>query len=145
MKLNHSVQVQGMAFHLFKFTLGFFRSILKFSSHKFCTFLVNLIYILSFSLLLRGAFLYHYILELVILYVCMLSHFNHVSFGTLRTIAGQTPLSMEFSRQEYWSGLPCPPPWDLSDPGIKPVSPAQQIDSFLVEPLGKFIGVFKDN
>ena len=70
MKLNHSVQVQWMAFHLFKFTLGFFRSILKFSSHKFCTFLINLIYILSFSLLFRGAFLYHYILELVII-ICV--------------------------------------------------------------------------
>ena len=34
----------------------------------------------------------------------------------------QAPLSMGFSRQEYWSGLPCPPPGDLPDPGIKPVS-----------------------
>ena len=41
---------------------------------------------------------------------------------TLWTVAGQTPLSMGFSRQEYWSGLPCPPPGDLPDPGIKPVS-----------------------
>ena len=36
---------------------------------------------------------------------------------------------MEFSRQEYWSGLPCPPPGDLPDPGIKPVSPELQEDS----------------
>ena len=35
----------------------------------------------------------------------------------------QAPLSMEFSRQEYWSGLPCPPPGDLSSPGIEPTSP----------------------
>ena len=35
----------------------------------------------------------------------------------------QAPLSMKFSRQEYWSGLPCPSKWDLSDPGIEPVSP----------------------
>ena len=35
----------------------------------------------------------------------------------------QAPLSMEFSRQEYWSGLPCPSPWDLPNPGIKPTSP----------------------
>ena len=34
----------------------------------------------------------------------------------------QAPLSMRFSRQEYWSGLPCPPPGDLPDPGIKPTS-----------------------
>ena len=36
----------------------------------------------------------------------------------------QAPLSMGFSRQEYWSGLPCPPPGDLSNPGIEPASPA---------------------
>ena len=36
---------------------------------------------------------------------------------------------MEFSRQEYWSGLPCPPPDDLSNPGIEPTSPALQVDS----------------
>ena len=42
--------------------------------------------------------------------------------ATLWTIACQDPLSMEFSRQEYWSGLPCPPPGDLPDPGIQPAS-----------------------
>ena len=41
---------------------------------------------------------------------------------TLWTVAHQTPLSMGFSRQEYWSGLPCLPPGDLHDPGIEPVS-----------------------
>ena len=41
---------------------------------------------------------------------------------------------MEFSRQEYWSGLPFPPPEDLPDSGIKPVSPALQADSLLSEP-----------
>ena len=41
-------------------------------------------------------------------------------FTTLWTIDHQAPLSMGFSRQEYWSGLPCPPPGDLLDPGIKP-------------------------
>ena len=40
----------------------------------------------------------------------------------LWTIAHQAPLSMGFSRQEYWSGLPCPPPGDLPDPGIDPIS-----------------------
>ena len=38
---------------------------------------------------------------------------------TLWTVAIQAPLSMEFFRQEYWSGLPCPPPGDLPDPGVK--------------------------
>ena len=41
-------------------------------------------------------------------------------FGTLRTVSHQAPLSMRFSRQEYWSGLSCPPPGDLPDPGMKP-------------------------
>jgi len=43
--------------------------------------------------------------------------------ATPRTAAHKAPLSMGFSRQEYWSGLPCPSPGDLSDPGIEPVSP----------------------
>ena len=52
------------------------------------------------------------------------------SFATLWTLACQAPLSMEFSRQEYWSGLPFPPPADLPIPGIEPItSPALQADS----------------
>ena len=43
-------------------------------------------------------------------------------FATLGTVVCQVSLSMGFSRQEYWSGLPCPPPGDLPDAGIKPVS-----------------------
>ena len=42
-----------------------------------------------------------------------------------------------FSRQEYWSGLPCPPPGDLPDPGIEPGSPALQADSLPSKPPGK--------
>ena len=53
----------------------------------------------------------------------MLSHFSCVwLFVTLWTVALQAPLSMGFSRQEHWSGLPCPPPGDLPDPGTEPVS-----------------------
>ena len=48
-----------------------------------------------------------------------------------------TTLSMEFSRQEYWSGLPCPPRGDLPNPGMKLGSPSLQADSLLIEPLGK--------
>ena len=49
-----------------------------------------------------------------------LSHFSRVQlFATLWSVARQAPLSMGFSRQEYWSGLPCPPPGDLPDPKIK--------------------------
>ena len=47
--------------------------------------------------------------------------------------AHQAPLSMEFSSQEYWSGLPCPSPGDLANPGIEPRSPALQADSLLFE------------
>ena len=49
----------------------------------------------------------------------------------------QAPLSMEFSRQEYWSGLPFPSPGDLPDPGIKPKSPTLQADALPSEPPGK--------
>ena len=52
--------------------------------------------------------------------------------ATLRTVARQASLSIGFSRQEYWSGLPRPPPRDLPNPGIKPASPtslALQVDS----------------
>ena len=58
----------------------------------------------------------------------MLSCFSHVQpLETLYTVTHLAPLSMGFSRQEYWSGLPCPPPGDLPDPGIEPtflMSPA---------------------
>ena len=51
-------------------------------------------------------------------------------------VARQAPLSMGFSRQEYWGGLPCPPPGDLPSPGIKPRSPTLQGDSLPSEPPG---------
>ena len=50
---------------------------------------------------------------------------------------GQAPLSVGFSRQEHWSGLPCPPPGDLPHPGIEPGSPALQADSLPSEPPGE--------
>ena len=54
---------------------------------------------------------------------CVLSVFTRVRLlVTPWTVAHQAPLSMGFSRQEYWSGLPCPPPGDLPDPGIETVS-----------------------
>ena len=59
------------------------------------------------------------------------------SFATLWTVACQAPLSMEFFRQEYWSGLPFPSPEDLPNPGIEAGSPALQTDSLLSEPPGK--------
>ena len=54
--------------------------------------------------------------------------------NSFQTVVCQAPLSLEFSRQEYWSGLPSPSPGNLPDPGIKPGSPALQADSLLSEP-----------
>ena len=55
-------------------------------------------------------------------------------------VARQAPLSMGFSRQEYWSGLPFPSPEDLPNPGIKPGSPALQADSLPSELQGRSSG-----
>ena len=57
--------------------------------------------------------------KIITLVAYMLSHDR--LFGTPSTVAHQAPLSMEFSRQEYWSGLPFPSPGDLPNPGIKPM------------------------
>ena len=59
------------------------------------------------------------------------------SFVTPWTVARQTPLSMGFPRQEYWSRLPVPSPGDIPDPGIKPASPALEGGFFTTEPPGK--------
>ena len=61
----------------------------------------------------------------LIYHMCVLSHFSCVQLlETLWTAVRQAPLSVDFSRQEYWSGLPCPPPRDFPDPGIEPMPPA---------------------
>ena len=59
------------------------------------------------------------------------------TFETSWTVAQQAPLSMDFSRQEYWSWWPLLPPGDFPDPGIKPVSPALAGELFTIEPPGK--------
>ena len=58
-------------------------------------------------------------------------------FATPWTITHQAPLSRAFSRPEYWSGLPCPPPGDLPNPEIEPRRPISQADSLQFEPPGK--------
>ena len=58
-------------------------------------------------------------------------------FATPWTVAYQAPLSMRFSRQEYWSGLPFPSPGDLPDPGIELGSPALEADALTSEAPGK--------
>ena len=72
--------------------------------------------------------------------VCVLSHVQ--LFATPWTVAQKAPLSMGFSRQEYWSGFPFPTPEDLPNPGIEPVSPVSpalhwQADSLPLAPPGK--------
>ena len=70
--------------------------------------------------------------------VCVLSHIQ--LFATPWTVTLQAPLSMEFSRQEYWSGVPFPPPGDLPNTGIEPESPIapELAGRFLMpEPPGK--------
>ena len=62
-------------------------------------------------------------------------------FATPWTIAYQAPPSMEFSRQEYWSGWPYPSPGDLPDPGIEPGSPALEANILQSEPPGKSRGM----
>ena len=61
-------------------------------------------------------------------------------FATPWTVAHQTPPSTEFSRQEYWSGLPFPSPGDLPDPGTKPGS--LQVDALPSEPPGMYLNHF---
>ena len=63
------------------------------------------------------------------------------TLATPWTVACQTPLSMGFSRQEYWNGLPFPSLGDLPDPGIEPGSLALQADCLLTELQGKPISV----
>ena len=70
------------------------------------------------------------------LHVCMPSHFSHIHSVTLWTAALQAPLSMRFSRKEYWSELPCPPLEDLPNPRIEPAPPALQVDSLSLRHWG---------
>ena len=105
----------SVSFWYFSFSISYLFHVLMLSQQDvFPQFFLHLWYLSSLfpSLLLRNAFV-----------CCVLSHFSHVwLFATLWTVAHQTPLSMGFSRQEYWSGLPCLRPEDLSDPGVEPTS-----------------------
>ena len=105
---------------------------------RFCTVGLKM-----FSLFFCACFLY----IICVLCCAVLSHFSCIRlFETPWTIALQVPLSMGFPGQEYWSGLPCPPPGDLPNPGIKPsspVSPALQADSLLLSHQGSILFVWK--
>ena len=80
----------------------------------------------------------------VYIYIYLCIHAQSLSCGqlfvTLWTVAHQAPLSMEFSRQKYWSDAPFPSPGDLPDLGIRPMSPASPVLTgrfFNTEPPGK--------
>ena len=79
--------------------------------------------------------------SLILNLLCVLGHFIRVRlFATPWTVTHQAPLSRELSRQKYWSGLPCPPPENLPDPGTEPTIPASpelQADSLPTEQPGK--------
>ena len=78
---------------------------------------------------------------------CVVSHFSHVQLcATLWTTARMAPLSKGFSRQEYWSGLPCPPPGDLPDQGSNPCLLCLlhwQASSLPLEPPGVLYIIYK--
>ena len=78
---------------------------------------------------------------MLLLLLLLLCRFSHVQlFATPWTVAQQSPLSVGFPRQEYWKGLPCPPPGDLPNPRIEPMPPEYpilQADSLTAEPQGK--------
>ena len=82
--------------------------------------------------------MYNLLNTLLTMGACILNRFSCVRlFATLWAVAHQAPLSMVFSRQEYWSRLPCPPPRDLPQSGMEPTSPALQAGSFLLSHQGK--------
>ena len=78
------------------------------------------------------------------IYSAVLHCFRHVQlFVTLWTVAHETPPSMDFSTQGCWTGLPCPPPVDIPDPGIEAMSsPALKVDSLPIVPPGKRIYIY---
>ena len=98
----------------------------KYSLCIYFAFLNSTVNIVLFSGLLSK----HHLVTLA----CSAASVVSNSFVTPWTVARQAPLSMGFSRHEYWSELPCPPPGDLPNPGIEPETPALQADSLLLSP-----------
>ena len=98
------------------------------SSADFCMFYVSYIYIpLSYICSHRNVCMFINIMQII--YCMCASSLSHVPlFATPWTVAHQASLFMGFSRQEYWSRLPCPPPGDLPNPEVEHRSPALQRD-----------------
>jgi len=100
--------ILGWVYHAFPFNIFLFPIIQGLFSPKFTFFVFHPVRIQGANTLISA---------------CLLSCFSCVPlFATLWIVACQAPLFLGFSRQEYWSGLSCPPPGDLLDPGIEPVS-----------------------
>ena len=125
--LQRTVQGSGTAHYWCRFSLQ-----LHDRSYKFMCISCILIYCLHWG---------HHILKLLACCVLMLSHFSCVClFGTLWTVAHRVPLSMGFSRQEYWNGFPFPSLGDLPNPGIEStsfMSPALAGRFFITKVPGK--------
>ena len=100
-----------------------------------CSFIWNM-FLYYFILFNRDQYPFHFIGKHFNKSCVCVQLLSHVwLFVTLWTIAHQASLSRGFSQQDYWSGLPFPPPGDLPNPGFQPVSPAspeQQVDSLLL-------------
>ena len=91
------------------------------------------------KLILIGAQLLYNILLVTLALVYMLSHFSHVQLcATLQTVACQAPLFVGFSRQEYWSGLLCPPPGDPLDPRIEPMAEQPLTGEYWIPPEKRY-------
>ena len=78
---------------------------------------------------------------LALLLLLLFSHYMCLTLLRPHGVAHNAPLSMEFPRQEYWSGLPFPSPGDLPDPGIGPKPPALAGGCFTTEPSGKTLAL----
>ena len=96
---------------------------LQFQSGFYITQFLTNVYGLLATKTLKVAILGFFLSQTLL--ACVPAYSSRVWFFVIPwTVAHQAPLSMGFSKQEYWSGLSCPPPGDLPDPGIEPASPA---------------------
>ena len=150
-KINKTIPVrskQGIIITVIEFCYGYCCLLcspirIPFSSNFFLILIKSQVNYVCLNLCLFYFFLYSlYVIYKIRKKVMKMSFNSSVSllsrvrlFATPWTLSHQVPLSMEFSRQEYWSGLPCTPLWDLPNPGIEPRSPTLQVYSLLSEPM----------
>ena len=150
-KINKTIPVrskQGIIITVIEFCYGYCCLLcspirIPFSSNFFLILIKSQVNYVCLNLCLFYFFLYSlYVIYKIRKKVMKMSFNSSVSllsrvrlFATPWTLSHQVPLSMEFSRQEYWSGLPCTPLWDLPNPGTEPRSPTLQVYSLLSEPM----------